>query len=64
MKESQLIFVLGLAGFVVMGGGGVGTAIGGRIITAMGYAHFYGFYGLLLLALLVLARIVVSEFKP
>jgi predicted MFS family arabinose efflux permease len=50
--------------FGFMGGGGVGTAIGGRVITSVGYAHFYGFYGLLLLALLVLARMVVSELKP
>jgi predicted MFS family arabinose efflux permease len=55
---------MSLVAFGFMGGGGVGTAIGGRIITTVGYAHFYGFYGLLLLALLVLARIVVSEFKP
>ena len=55
---------MSLVAFGFMGGGGVGTAIGGRVITSVGYAHFYGFYGLLLLALLILARIVVRELKP
>jgi len=87
MKESHLILILGLAGFVVMadnwvllpilpavarslvafcfmGGGGVGTAIGGKIIGSAAYAHFYLLFGIFLAGLVVIARITVSETKP
>ncbi len=52
---------MSLVAFGFMGGGGVGTAIGGRVITSTGYAPFYALYGFLLFALLFLARMVVRE---
>lgn len=54
---------MSLVAFCFMGGGGVGAAIGGRVIASVGYSNFYGIYGLLLLSLLVVARITVSEVK-
>lgn len=47
---------MSLVAFCFMGSGGVGTAIGGRLIGSMGYEAFYGLYGVSLLALVVLAR--------
>jgi len=52
---------MSLVAFCFMGGGGVGTAIGGRIITAFGYANFYAIYGLFLLGLVVIAMVVVRD---
>jgi predicted MFS family arabinose efflux permease len=52
---------MSLVAFCFMGGGGVGTAIGGRVITLSGYADFYAIYGLLLLGLAIFARIAVRE---
>ncbi len=54
---------MSLVAFGFMGGGGVGTAIGGRIISSVGYASFYGLYGLFLLLLVGIARGVVREAK-
>jgi hypothetical protein len=54
---------MSLVAFGFMGGGGVGTAIGGRIISSVGYASFYGLYGLFLLALVGIARGAVHEAK-
>jgi predicted MFS family arabinose efflux permease len=51
---------MSLVAFCFMGGGGVGTAIGGRVISSMGYAQFYILFGILLLGLLVAARMVVK----
>lgn len=47
---------MSLVAFCFMGSGGVGTAIGGRLIGSMGYEALYGLYGVALLALVVLAR--------
>ncbi|MGQ9860318.1 MAG: MFS transporter [Thermodesulfobacteriota bacterium] len=47
---------MSLVAFCFMGSGGVGTAIGGRLIGSMGYEALYGLYGVALLALAVLAR--------
>ena len=52
---------MSLVAFCFMGGGGVGTAIGGKAIAAAGYANFYGAYGLVLFGLLVVARLAVRE---
>ena len=52
---------MSLVAFCFMGGGGVGTAMGSRIIGAYGYAYFYGIYGLFLFALLVIARFAVRD---
>jgi predicted MFS family arabinose efflux permease len=54
---------MSLVAFCFMGGGGVGTAIGGKIIGSAGYGHFYIFFGILLGGLLVAARIMVRETK-
>jgi predicted MFS family arabinose efflux permease len=52
---------MSLVAFCFMGGGGIGTAIGGRVIAAHGYQYLYGFLCLLLLGLLVVARLVVKD---
>ncbi len=52
---------MSLVAFCFMGGGGVGTAIGGKLIASQGYAHFYGVYGLLLLGLLLATRVAVRD---
>ena len=54
---------MSLVAFCFMGGGGVGTAIGGKIIGSAGYGHFYIFFGILLGGLLVAARIMVRDTK-
>ena len=54
---------MSLVAFCFMGGGGVGTAIGGKIIASAGYHNFYGLYGLLLWALVIAARGFVREGK-
>jgi predicted MFS family arabinose efflux permease len=54
---------MSLVAFCFMGGGGVGTAIGGKIISSLGYARFYGLYGLFLLGLVIVTRIIVREAK-
>jgi predicted MFS family arabinose efflux permease len=54
---------MSLVAFCFMGGGGVGTAIGEKVISSMGYARFYGLYGVLLLGLTIISRIIVREAK-
>jgi predicted MFS family arabinose efflux permease len=51
---------MSLAAFCFMGGGGVGTAIGGKVIDAAGFNLFYLYYGLCLIALAALAAIWVT----
>jgi len=46
---------MSLVAFFFMGGGGVGTAIGGRLINGFGYQNFFSYYGIALLVLTVLA---------
>jgi predicted MFS family arabinose efflux permease len=55
---------MSLVAFCFMGGGGVGTAIGGKIIGSAGYAYFYILFGIFLAGLVVIARVTVSETKP
>lgn len=52
---------MSLVAFCFMGSGGVGTAIGGRLISSMGFESLYGLYGIGLLALVLLARKLVHE---
>ena len=52
---------MSLVAFCFMGGGGIGTAIGSRLIPCCGYARFYGLCGLLLLVLTVVARFAVRD---
>jgi len=51
---------MSLVAFAFMGGGGVGTAIGGPLITSMGFTSFFGIYGLAMAGLLVLAVLTVQ----
>jgi len=51
---------MSLVAFCFMGGGGVGTAMGGRVIDATGFSLFYAYYGLVLLLLAGLAAFCVS----
>jgi predicted MFS family arabinose efflux permease len=55
---------MSLVALCFMGGGGVGTAIGGKIIGSAAYAHFYLLFGIFLAGLVVIARITVRETKP
>ena len=52
---------MSLVAFCFMGGGGVGTAIGGRIIANSSYPGFFSLYGSLLAGLLILAALVIRH---
>ncbi len=52
---------MALVAFCFMGGGGIGTALGGRLIAGLGFSSFFGAYALALAVLVVLALIVVRE---
>lgn len=52
---------MSLVAFCFMGSGGVGTALGGELISSMGYESLYGFYGVALLILVLAARKVVRD---
>ncbi len=51
---------MSLVAFCFMGGGGIGTAIGGRIIKSIDYSNFFALYGLALLVLLFLASFLIK----
>ncbi len=50
---------MSLVAFFFMGGGGVGTAIGGKLIKGFGYPSFYAYYGIALLILIIIAGLIV-----
>ena len=52
---------MSLVAFAFMGGGGIGTALGGRLIRAGGFSLLYGAYSLALAVLVVFAVIVVRD---
>lgn len=52
---------MSLVAFCFMGGGGVGTAIGGRYIAGSSYSSFFSLYGALLAGLLILAAVVIRH---
>lgn len=52
---------MSLVAFCFMGSGGVGTAIGGKMITSLGYESLYGFYGIALLVLMLAARKLIWD---
>lgn len=54
---------MSLVAFAFMIGGAVGTSIGGRFINAWGYRSFFSTYGILLIALSLMAYIAISEKK-
>lgn len=51
---------MSLVAFCFMGGGGVGTAVGGNLLRAHGFQALYSYYGLALLVLMVLAGYLVK----
>ena len=51
---------MSLVAFGFMGGGGLGTALGGKLIHAAGFAPFFRAFGLALLVLAVVAWLVVQ----
>ena len=52
---------MSLVAFAFMGGGGIGTALGGRLIKSGGFSLLYGVYALALAVLVVFAFIVVRD---
>ena len=55
---------MSLVAFCFMGGGGIGTAIGGKVIASLGYSSFYAIFGLLLFGLMIATRMTVREPAP
>ena len=51
---------MSLVAFCFMGGGGIGTALGGTAIVSLGFSHFYALYGILLFGLVIGARLVTG----
>ncbi|WP_407309654.1 MFS transporter [Desulfosporosinus sp. SB140] len=51
---------MSLVAFCFMGGGGIGTALGGRLIKVIGYQSFFCYYGLALFLLIFLAGLIVK----
>ncbi|MFZ3101542.1 MAG: MFS transporter [Desulfitobacteriaceae bacterium] len=54
---------MSLVAFCFMGGGGIGTAIGGRIIAASSFERLFTIYGTGLLLVTVVALLVKSSFQ-
>jgi len=52
---------MSLVAFCLMGGGALGTALGGRVIEGSSFTSFYGLWGLLLAGLVVVAGLAVSD---
>jgi predicted MFS family arabinose efflux permease len=51
---------MSLVAFAFMGGGGLGTALGGKLIKGTSFTAFFGIYGLALVVLAVVAWLVVQ----
>ena len=54
---------MSLVAFCFMGGGGIGTVIGGRIVAASGFERLFTIYGIGLLIVTVCAMIIKSSFQ-
>lgn len=54
---------MSLVAFFFMGGGGVGTAIGGRIVSALGFEKLFMIYGFGLLMITMIAILVKKSFQ-
>ena len=52
---------MSLVAFCFMGGGGIGTAIGSKVVDLLGYPGFFLFYGGLLFALMIASRLAMNE---
>jgi len=59
--EKSRSVAMSLITFCFMVGGGVGTAIGGKIIESASYATFFSLFGGLMAGLLILAAFVIRE---
>lgn len=55
---------MSLVAFCFMGGGGIGTAIGGRIVAAFSFERLFTLYGMGLLLLTIAALLVKKSFQP
>lgn len=58
---------MSLVAFCFMGGGGVGTAVGGKLIKSYGFETFFSCYGIALFILIFLAGVLIkceTEVKP
>ena len=56
-------FAMSLVAFCFMGGGGIGTAIGGRIVAASSFENLYTIYGIGLLLVTISLLLVKGSFK-
>ncbi len=52
---------MSLVAFCFMGGGGVGTAIGGKLITALSISNLFLIYGIALVATLLLSFLLIRD---
>ena len=52
---------MSLVAFCMMGGGAIGTSIGGRFIEGTSFTAFFGLFGVLLLALAGIAFDAVAD---
>ncbi|MDR3539899.1 MAG: hypothetical protein P4L69_02870 [Desulfosporosinus sp.] len=52
---------MSLVAFCFMGGGGVGTAIGGRIISVVGLNKFFLIYGIALVITLLSSFVMIRD---
>jgi len=52
---------MSLVAFAFLGGGGIGTALGGRLISTRGFGWLYGIYAMALAVLVVVAAAVVRD---
>lgn len=50
---------MSLVAFCFMGGGGIGTAVGGRLLKAHGFATFFSYYAVALIILTIIAGLLV-----
>lgn len=58
---------MSLVAFCFMGGGGIGTAVGGKLINSVGFETFFSYYGIALFILIILAGVLIKceiEAKP
>lgn len=56
-------YATSLVAFFFMSGGGIGTAIGGKVVTASNYGNLFTLYGLGLLLVTISALFVKNSFK-
>jgi len=52
---------MSLVAFFFMGGGGIGTAIGGRVIAAVGLSNLFLINGIALIVTLLLSFVMIRD---